>query len=111
MRLALAVLLLWPAAEIQHRFLGTDGETSKLIYVDQAHPAKDWTVESPKGQRDIRLVDGKTVLVSHRGGAAEFDLETGKQAWVVNGYRDVQAAIRLANGHTLLAGLTEKGVT
>ncbi|HVR85334.1 MAG TPA: hypothetical protein VMU54_13545 [Planctomycetota bacterium] len=105
----LAVLL--PSPEIKHRFLGTDGETSKLIYVDQFHPEKDWTVDAPKGPRDIRMVGEKTVLISHRGGAAEFDLETGKQTWIVNGYIEVQAAIRLPNGNTLLGGLTEKGIT
>src|SRR4029077_17422254 len=91
------LLLLLPAPEIKHRFLGTDGETSKLIYVDQMHPEKDWTIDAPKGPRDIRMVDAKTVLISHRGGAAEYELETGKQTWIVNGYKEVQAAIRLAN--------------
>ncbi len=108
--LAFLVLLL-PAPEIKHRFLATDGETSKLIYVDQVHPEKDWTIDAPKGPRDIRLVGEKSVLVSHRGGAAEFDLETGRQTWIVNGYKEVQAAIRLANGNTLLGGLTDKGIT
>jgi hypothetical protein len=106
-----ALAYLAQSGEIKHRFLASDGETSKLIYVDQAHPEKDWTIDAPKGPRDIRLVDEKTVLVSHRGGAAEFDLQTGKQTWIVNGYKEVQAAIRLPNGHTLLAGLTEKGST
>jgi hypothetical protein len=99
------------SAEPKHRFLATDGETSKLIYVDQAHPEKDWTIDAPKGPRDLRLVGEKTVLVSHRGGAAEFDLGTGKQTWIVNGFREVQAAIRLEDGRTLLAGGTEKGIT
>jgi hypothetical protein len=106
-----ALTCLAQSGEIQHRFLATDGETSKVIYVDQAHPEKDWTVDAPKGPRDLRLVGGKTVLISHHGGAAEFDLETGKQTWIVNGYKEVQAAIRLANGDTLLAGVTEKGIT
>jgi hypothetical protein len=105
------LLLLLPAPEIKHRFLGTDGETSKLIYVDQFHPEKDWSIDAPKGPRDIRSVGEKTILISHRAGAAEYDLETGKQTWIVNGYKEVQAAIRLANGNTLLAGLTEKGTT
>ena len=111
LRVLMVVLLAAPAPEIRHRFVGTDGETSKLIYVDQFHPEKDWTVDAPKGPRDLRLVGEKTLLISHRGGAAEYDLETGKQTWIVNGYREVQAAIRLANGHTLLAGLTDKGTT
>jgi len=111
--LILLALALCPsqATEIKHRFVATDGETSKFIFVDQLHPEKDWTVDGPKGPRDLRLVGEKTVLVSHRGGAAEYDLETGKQTWIVNGYKEVQAAIRLPNGHTLLAGLTEKGTT
>lgn len=107
----LLACLSFQSPEIKHRFVGTDGETSKLIYVDQFHPEKDWTVDAPKGPRDVRLVGEKTILVSHRAGAAEYDLETGKQTWIVNGYKEVQAAIRLANGHTLLAGLTEKGIT
>lgn len=107
----LILLLLAAPREIRHRFLATDGETSKLIYVDQLHPEKDWTMETPKGPRDLRRVGEKTVLVSHKGGAFEVDLETGKQTWIVNGYREVHAAIRLANGHTLLVGQTEKGVT
>jgi hypothetical protein len=109
--LAFLFLLLLPPQQIRHRFLGTDGETSKLIYVDQVHPEKDWTIDAPKGPRDIRRVGDKTVLISHRGGAAEYDLETGKQTWIVNGYKEVQAAIRLANGNTLLGGLTDKGIT
>src|SRR5262245_26519125 len=112
MRLIWLVLLTVPSPQdVRHRFLGTDGETSKLLYVDQFHPEKDWTVETPKGPRDLRMVGEKTVLVSHRGGALEVDLETGKQTWSVNGYRDVHAAIRLTNGHTLLVGQTEKGIT
>src|SRR5579862_1386374 len=108
---AAVLTFLVPSPEIKHRFLGTDGETSKLVYVDQFHPEKDWTIDAPKGPRDIRLVGEKTVLISHRGGAAEYELETGKQLWIVEGYKEVQAAIRLASGNTLLAGLTEKGIT
>jgi len=112
MRLLCLLLLAWPRPqEIKHRFLATDGETSKLIYVDQFHPEKDWTVETPKGPRDLRKVGEKTILVSHKGGAFEVDLDTGKQTWAISGYREVHAAIRLADGHTLLVGLTDKGVT
>ena len=106
-----ALLTLVCRQEIKHRFLATDGETSKLIYVDQFHPEKDWTVETPKGPRDLRRVGEKTILVSHRAGAIEVDLETGKQTWSVSGYREVHAALRLASGHTLLVGQTDKGVT
>jgi hypothetical protein len=107
----LLLLALSSPQEVKHRFLATDGETSKLIYVDQFHPEKDWTVETPKGPRDLRKVGEKTILVSHRGGAIEVDLETGKQTWSVNGYREVHAAIRIADGHTLLVGQTDRGTT
>lgn len=110
-RLAVLALLLGGSPEIQHRFVGTDGEKSLLVHVDQLRPGRDWTVETPKGPRDLRLVGEKTLLISHRGGAAEYDLDSGKQTWIVNGYKEVQAAIRLPDGHTLLAGLTEKGAT
>jgi hypothetical protein len=109
--IGLMLLTLAAPQEVKHRFVATDGETSKLVYVDQFHPEKDWTVETPKGPRDLRKVGEKTILVSHRGGAIEVDLDTGKQTWSVSGYRDVHAAIRLANGHTLLVGQTDKGVT
>src|SRR5688572_26259087 len=109
--LGLVLLALLPAREVKHRFLATDGETSKLIYVDQFHPEKDWTVDTPRGPRDLRLVGEKTVLLSHRGGAAEVDLETGKQTWIVNGFREVHAAIRIDGGQTILVGQSEKGVT
>jgi len=109
--IGLMLLTLAAPQEVKHRFLATDGETSKLIYVDQFHPEKDWTVETPKGPRDLRKVGEKTILVSHRAGAIEVDLDTGKQTWSVSGYREVHAAIRLENGHTLLVGQTDKGVT
>lgn len=96
--------------EVRRRFLGTDGERSLLIYVDQPDPSKDWTVKTPGGPRDLRLVEGKRVLVSHRSGAAEYELETGKEAWKIEGFRGVQSAIRLSNGNTLLGGAGEKGI-
>src|ERR1041384_4978070 len=107
--IGLILLTLGAPQDVKHRFLATDGETSKLIYVDQFHPEKDWTVETPKGPRDLRKVGEKTILVSHRTGAIEVDLDTGKQTWSVSGYREVHAAIRLANGHTLLVGPNRKG--
>jgi len=96
--------------QVKHRFLATDSGKSQLIYVDQFHPDKDWSVKTPPGPRDIQLVSGNKVLISHRKGAAEYDLQTGKQTWIIESYKDIQSAIRLANGNTLLGGNTPKGI-
>jgi hypothetical protein len=107
-----ALACLAQSGEIKHRFLATDGETSKLIYVDQFHPENDWTVETPKGPRDIRIMpeNENRVLVSHRAGIAQYEVKTGKQTWIVNGYKEVQSAIPLSAGGAFFAGMTEKGI-
>jgi hypothetical protein len=95
---------------VKHRFLATDSGKSRLIYVDQFHPEKDWSAKTPPGPRDIRLVDGNKVLISHRKGAAEYDLKTGKQTWLLDSYSGIESTLRLPNGNTLLGGNTPKGI-
>jgi hypothetical protein len=95
-----------PAQEnIRHRFLCVDNGKNQLLLVDQLHPDKSWSQPIPSGSRDIQIVaDGKRVLVSHGNGAAEYDLATGAASgWRVTRYSGIQSAVRLANGHTLLA--------
>ncbi len=113
--LALASLLLTgpvhAGGPVKHRFLATDSGKARLIYVDQFHPERDWSVNTPPGPRDIRLVDHhQKVLISHRKGAAEYELRTGKQTWLLDTYNDIQSAIRLPNGHTLLGGNSREGI-
>lgn len=95
--------------EVKHRFLAVDSGKSRLIYVDQFQPENDWTVTVPAGPRDLRLLDADKVLVSHKQGAAEYDLRTGKQTWIISSYSGIESAIRLTNGHTLLGGNTSGG--
>src|SRR5262245_29394858 len=95
---------------VKHRFLATDSGKSRLIYVDQFHPDKDWSAKTPPGPRDIRLVDGNKVLISHRRGAAVYDLKTGRQTWLLDSYGGIESALRLPNGNTLLGGNTPKGI-
>jgi outer membrane protein assembly factor BamB len=88
----------------RRRFLCVDNHRDHLLHVNQHDPDQSWTIDIPSGSRDLQLVGKDRVLVSHGKGAAEYDLETGKQLdWVVDRYRDIQTARRLGNGHTLLA--------
>lgn len=93
---------------VQHRFLAVDNGGNLLIYVDQFHPEKSWSVPIPAGSRDIQVLGSEPnarVLVSHGNGAAEYDLATGKKlAWEVTRYKGIQSSIRLPDGNTLLCG-------
>jgi len=95
----------------KHRFLCVDnGQPNRLIHVDQRDPARDWSVEVPgPTSRDLQIVAGNRVLVSHSTGCAEYDLADGRKTWSVEGFHDVQTAQRLPNGHTLLGANTDKG--
>ena len=94
------------AAEIKHRFLAKDESRPALRYIDQFNPENDWDIELPKGSRDIRFFDGKTVLVSQPTGYLEFDFKTQKLLKNVQSLKDsaIQSVERLKNGNTILAG-------
>ena len=93
---------------LRHRFLCVDNGRNLLILVDQFHPDRSWTTAIPPGSRDIQLLGKKGLppdraLASHGNGAAEYDLATGERlGWAVERYRDIQTAVRLENGETLL---------
>ena len=99
------------AEETRHRFLCIDNfavsNANRLILVDQFRPASSWDVAIPSGSRDLQLLDqGRRALVSHGSGAAEYDVATGRRlAWHVEGYRDIQSAVRRPDGETWLGGL------
>ena len=64
----------------------------------------------PGGSRDIQYIGGADapaggkLLVSHGNGAAEYALADGRRLeWVVDRYRGIQTARRLADGNTLLS--------
>jgi len=91
---------------IKHRFLCVDNSKKpQLIYVDQLDPTKSWAVPVPAASRDLQLLpSGDRILVSHGDGAGEYDLATGRQLpWVVSGYSNITSAVRMPDGHTLLA--------
>jgi hypothetical protein len=98
------------AADITHKFLGVDNKANNLIYVDQTDAAKNWTTAIPGGSRDLQIIDGNKVLVSHGNGAGEYDLATGKKLWSIDSFRGINSARRLPCGNTLLGGAGKGGI-
>ncbi len=95
----------------EHRFLAIDNGRNRLLCVDQRQPAAGWNVSIPPGSRDLQVLDGNRVLVSHGNGAAEYDLGSGqRRTWVVDRYAQVSSAQRLADGRTLLGANGAAGV-
>lgn len=98
----------WGEEPVRHRFVCVDNGKNLLILVDQFHPERSWATPIPSGSRDLQLLGAKgqspaKVLVSHGNGAAEYDLASGKRLdWAVDRYREIQTAVRLGDGQTLL---------
>jgi hypothetical protein len=111
------------AAPIQHDFLAIDEGISNLMRVDERDPAKNWIVHiEPKrpasavtgakwnpAPRDMQLIGGNRVLISHDAGYTEYDIATGKVMKEIATYKGVATARRLANGNTLIAGVDLDG--
>jgi hypothetical protein len=93
-------------SDVKHRFLAKDESRAQLHYVNQLDPSQDWTIQLPKGCRDIRRAGNNRLLVSHPTGYLEYDLSTQKQLKqvVVKKSAKIESLERLSNGHTILAG-------
>jgi hypothetical protein len=98
------------AAEIRHRFLAVDESRAQLLYVDQADPAKDWTLKLTAKHRDLQLVGQDRVLLTFPDGYREYRLADQGLAKEVKGYAGATSARRLADGRTVLA-CNAQGVT
>ena len=90
--------------DIKHRWVCVDNGANRLIHVNQTDTSKNWSITIPSGSRDLQLLSGGRLLVSHGNGAAEYCLADGKRLlWGVDRYRGIQTARRLPDGKTLLA--------
>ncbi len=124
---ALLSALALRAAEIKHDLLILDEGLWNLLRVNQNDPSKNWITHiDPKSPpeikrpanwraapRDMQLIGGNRVLISHDAGYSEFDITTGKLLKEVATYTGIATARRLPNGHTLIAGVdldSSKGV-
>jgi hypothetical protein len=99
------------AADITHKFLGVDNKANNLVYIDQTNAKNNWTTAIPGGSRDLQILDGNKVLVSHGNGAGEYDLTTGKKLWAINSFKGINSARRLPCGSTILGGGGKGGIT
>ena len=115
------------AADIKHDLLIIDEGLTQLLRVDENDPSKNWIVKvapllpasvtpAPRwnaAPRDMQLVGGNRVLISHDAGFTEYDIATGKVLKEIASYKGIATARRLPNGHTLIAGVNldnSKGV-
>lgn len=111
------------AAPIKHDFLAIDEGLTQLLHINENDPTQNWIVKvAPKlpagterpakwnaAPRDMQLVGGGRVLISHDAGFSEFDIATGKVMKEIATYKGIATARRLPNGHTLIAGVDLDG--
>ena len=111
------------AAPIKHDFLAIDEGISNLLRVNENDPSQNWIVKVapalPPGvtrptkwnpaPRDMQLVGGNRVLISHDAGYTEYDIATGKVVKELATYKGIATARRLPSGDTLIAGVDLDG--
>lgn len=96
---------------IQHEFLALDEGLEQLLHVDERDPSRDWAVPLCQPQvRDMQLVGGGRLMVSHHHGYAEFDIATGDKVKDFAELNGVTSARRQADGSTILAGVNLAGL-
>ncbi len=99
-------------ADLKHQFVCIGNYKNVLVYVDQFTPENSWSINIPKGSREIQQISPEVLLVSHGTGAAEYRLSDGKKLdWEVTGYKGIQSARRLTNGNTLLLSSSGSVIT
>jgi WD40 repeat protein len=80
--------------QIKHDFICVDNYgTNRLIRINENNPEKSWSVNVPKGSRDLQKLSDNELLVSHGNGAAIYDIETGEQLKIITDkYSRIQSA-------------------
>ncbi len=96
-------------AQIKHKFLAVDNGLNHLLLVDEINN-KGWTINIPAGSRDLQILPGNKILVSHGNGAAEYNLTDGTKGWFTDKLANITTSTRLDNGNTLIGG-NVNGVT
>jgi hypothetical protein len=100
------------ALSIQHEFIAIDEGLGNLLHVNERNPSKNWIVPIVKSQaRDMQLVGGNRVLISHHHGYTEFDIATGRVVTEFASLEGVTAVRRQPDGHTIIAGVNLAGIS
>lgn len=95
---------------IQHEFLAIDEGHATLLHINERDQSKNWIV--PIGQpsaRDMQLIGGNRILISHHHGYTEFDIILGRAMKEFASFVGVTAARRQPDGHTIIAGVDITG--
>ncbi len=97
-----------PAAPIRHDFIAIDEGLNKIFRIDENRSSTEpvWHMGTGRTQvRDMQLIGGNRLLVSHNRGYSEIDLGTGEILVAVERFLGVTSARRQADGSTLIAGV------
>jgi hypothetical protein len=103
-----------------HRVLLADEGNRRVLLVDVQNPSsaiKSWSTplddrnKYGDSMRDIQLVGNDRVAVSVAKGYVELDVTTGAIKKEVLSFDSVESLRRLPNGHTILGGNSDGGVT
>lgn len=92
-----------------HRELILYDDDGKLWYVNNAEPARNWSVASGTG-RDLQLIGAGRVMLGKSNGWSEYLLSDGSMVGGTASFSDVQSAHRLADGTTLLASISSGNI-
>ncbi len=96
-------------APVHQEFILYDDAGGRLLYVNNAKPASNWTNNSGSG-RDMQLIGGGRVMLGKGDGWDEYLLSDGSKAGGVHGFSGTQTAHRLADGNTILASVAGGGI-
>jgi hypothetical protein len=97
-----------PAAPIRHDFIAIDEGLNKIFRIDENRSSTEpvWHMSTGRTQvRDMQLIGGNRLLVSHNRGYSEIDLDTGEILVAVERFLGVTSARRQPDGSTLVAGV------
>ena len=82
-----------------------DDSNGRLLHLNGAAPALNWTSVSGEG-RDIQLVGSGKVMLGKADGWDEYRVSDGVKAGGQHGFPGTEDAYRLADGNTLLASVS-----
>ncbi len=97
-------------APLRHDLIVYDDSTSgRLLYLNSANPALNWSSNSGAG-RDVQLVGGGRVMLGKSDGWDEYRVSDGVKVGGQHGFAGTDDTCRLADGNTLLASVSGNNI-